>query len=182
MIFTNLTKKWRKKRHDRIYEGPYEDGAARTNIDQSAPKEIISSDLITFSCKYSTLAFVEEDTGLKCGVYYVGASLDKQSVICTVDCSEGIDEGKKRTEVRPLSFLSDIDDIIKKYGVAAHNGCFHQVSALPDFYGVEVEAEYTSGENISCSNNEDVFLPIEFLRELCQAFGVKNTEADAQTR
>ena len=178
MCFKDLIKEWRKKRRDRIYEGPFEDGGTKTNVDLDAPKKIDSSSLSRFSCKYSTLSFLEEDTGLRCGVYYVEASKDNDRVILTVACSEGIDTGARRTEARPLAFLATLDGILKKYDVAAHNGYYSHTNALPDFYGVNVEAEYSSGEILTASDNNEVFLPIEFLRELCIVFGIENAHID----
>ena len=175
MYLIEWFKKMRKRRRDRIYEGPCEDGESKTTVNPNAPKNVQSVDLIYFSCKYSTLAFLEEDSNLKGGVYYLSASLEENgSVIYTVDCSEGIDVGSCRKEAGSIELLKEIDKILKRYDVASHNGYHHSVQALPDFYGVKIEADYSSGEQIYCYDNQDVFLPVEFLRELCNLFGVKN--------
>ena len=45
-MFLNLIKKWRKKRRDRIYEGPCIDGGTRISNDIEAPKEITQDYLV----------------------------------------------------------------------------------------------------------------------------------------
>ena len=176
MCLIKWFKKMRKRRRDRIYEGPYEDGGVIVNDNPQAKKSVESCDLISFYLRYSTLAFLEEDTNLKSGVYCLGACLEKDgsAVSCTVDCSEGIDVGSVRKERRSIEFLSRVDEILKKYGVASRNGYFRNVQGLPDFYGVKVDASYSSGESIYCFDNQEAFLPIELLRELCTLFDVKN--------
>lgn len=176
MCLIKWFKKMRKRRRDRIYEGSYEDGGVIVNDDPQAKKSVESRDLISFYLKYSTLAFLEEDTNLKSGVYCLGACLEKDgsAVSCTVDCSEGIDVGSVRKERRSIEFLSRVDEILKKYDVASRNGYYHNVQGLPDFYGVKVDASYSSGESIYCFDNQEAFLPFELLRELCTLFDVKN--------
>lgn len=169
MSIGEMIKRWRKRRRDRIYEPPYIDGGTKDSYDAHAPKEIASRELKSFSCRFSTLSIPEEDSRIKCGVYAFEASRGENGVTYTFSYRcEG--EGKERTDTCSESILNEIDALLREYSIARLNGSYHSVSALPDFYGSEVDAEYASGETILCYNNEDPFLPTEFMRKLCVLF------------
>ena len=179
MCLKNWFKQRRSRRRARIYEGPSMeiDGGTRIRRDTDAPKEIESRELICFSCRFSALSLMEEDTDLPRGVYDFGAARGEQGVECTVSCSNPKVLDGERKEWRTDGILTEIDALLRKYNVAQHNGNYYKVSGLPDFYGAKVDAEYASGETLDCYNNQDPFLPVELVRELCRLFGIAQ-EAD----
>ena len=174
MCLGKWIKKWRKRRRDRIYEGPSVeiDGGTRIRHDTDAPKVIESRELTRFSCRFSALSLMEEDTQLLRGVYAFSASRGEDGVSCTVDCNNPKVLGGERREVRTEEFLAELEQLVREHNVAQYNGSYYKVSGLPDFYGAWVDAEYASGETLYCYNNQDPFLPAEMIRELCRLFGI----------
>ena len=172
MCLNKWIKRWRKRRRDRIYEGPCVDGGTRIRYDTNAPKEINSRELIRFSCRFSALSLMEEDTQLPRGVYYFGASKGENGVSSTVGCNNPRVLGGERRETRSQELFAELESLLRKYNVAQYNGSYYKVSGLPDFYGAKVDAEYASGETLYCYHNQDPFLPIPFVQELCRLFGL----------
>lgn len=181
MCLLKRYRRWRKRRHDRIYEGPSDDidGGTRISFNEDAPKEIQSRELVSFSCRFSAVSLDENETKLIRGVYNFGASKGADGVSTTVGCNNPrvVPEGERKA-IHSEKFLQTIDALLRKYNVAKHNGYYYKVSGLPDFYGAKVDCEYASGETLYCYNNQDPFLPIEFVHELCRLFGVKQENKD----
>ena len=181
MCLKNWFKQRRSRRRARIYEGPSMeiDGGTRIRRDTDAPKEITSRELIRFSCRFSALSLMEEDTQLPRGVYDFGASKGEGGVSSTVDCNNPKVLGGERRDVRTEEFLAELEQLVREHNVAQYNGQYYKVSGLPDFYGATVDAEYASGETLYCYNNQDPFLPIPFVRELCRLFDLSWEDGDA---
>lgn len=175
MCLCKWFKRWRSRRRARIYEGPSPevDGGTRIRIDKDAPKEINSRELIRFSCRFSSVSIPDEDTRLKYGVYYFGASASEDGVRCTVGCNNPQVLRENRVETRSLEFMAELEALLREYDVAQFNGRYYKVSGLPDFFGSMVDAEYASGETLYCYNNQDPFLPIPLILALCKAFGIE---------
>ena len=167
MCLIKKFKEWRHRRRERIYEGPEMDGGTRIRRDVDAPLEIISRELVKFECTYSALSLIDDDTLLR-GVYTFSASVQGNG--CTVSYGVSTHSGSSVCEPRPAQLLCDIEELIRRYNVSQHNGRYYKVSGLPDFFGASVEAEFASGEYISCYNNQDPFLPAEMIRELWLLF------------
>ena len=176
MCLSKWIKRWRKRRRDRIYEGPSDeiDGGTRIRWDKDAPKEILSKELLRFSCRFSSVSLADGEFGLVQGVYYFSASKGPEGVCCTVGCNNplAVAEGERR-EIRSENFLQSLDELLKKYSAAQYNGHYYKVSGLPDFYGAKLDCEYASGETLYCYNNQDPFLPPEMIAELCRLYGIK---------
>lgn len=174
MCLKNWFKQRRSRRRARIYEGPSMeiDGGTRIRHDTDAPKVIESRELTRFSCRFSALSLMEEDTQLLRGVYDFSASRGEDGVSCTVGCNNPAVLDGERKEWRTDGILAEIDALLRKHNVAQHNGNYYKVSGLPDFYGAKVDAEYASGETLYCYNNQDPFLPVSFVQELCRLFGI----------
>lgn len=174
MCLGKWIKKWRKRRRDRIYEGPSVeiDGGTRIRHDTDAPKVIESRELTRFFCRFSALSLMEEDAQLLRGVYDFSAAKGEDGVSCTVSCSNPAVLGGERKEMRSEAFLAELEMLLRKYNVAQYNGSYYKVSGLPDFYGATVDAAYASGETLYCYNNQDPFLPVDFVQELCRLFGI----------
>lgn len=182
MCLGKWLKQRRSRRRARIFEGPSVevDGGTRIRHDTDAPKEILSRELTRFSCRFSALSFMEEDTQLPQGMYAFDATIEEGGVGCTVGCDHprAVPSGERR-EMRSADFLGELDALLRKYNVAQYNGCYYKVSGLPDFYGATVDAAYASGETLYCYNNQDPFLPFDFVRELCRLFGILTVSEDA---
>ena len=173
-MFLNLIKKWRKKRRDRIYEGPCIDGGTRISNDIDAPKEITSDTLVKLSCRYSTLSLIDE-CEIPVGDYKFTATRENDGAGCTAECIRGSLGGKKISRKLPCEVLDRIAALIKEHGIESLNGRYYKVSGLPDFYGASIDAEYESGETLYCYNNQDPIIPIEFAIELYRIFGMADS-------
>ena len=167
----------RQRRRARIYEGPSPeiDGGTRIRRDTSAPKEIVSEELLRFFCRFSTLSLIDEE-GLLPGVYSFGASKEAEGVVCTADCTNPQVLRGERRDVRTEAFLAELDALLRRYDVARYNGQYYKVSGLPDFFGVTVDAAYASGETLYCYNNQDPFLSPAMVGELCRLYGIGQEE------
>ena len=179
MCLIKRYRKWRKRRRDRIYEGPSVDidGGTRISHDDNAPKEIISRELIRFSCRFSAVSLYENESGLKHGVYKFTASKGTDGVCAKFECTNPkVSADGEHKEIRSEELLYKLDAALRKYNVAQYNGQYYKVSGLPGFYGATVDAEYASGETLYCYNNQDPFLPTELVQELCEIFGIDRTE------
>lgn len=182
MCIRKKYKQWRKRRRDRIYEGPCEDGGTRIRRDTDAPKEILSREPVRFSCRFSALSLQECDTGMIQGVYSFNALKGEGGVMCTVVCNNprAIPE-RERKFTRSDDLMTELDTLLREHDVARYNGSYYKVSGLPDFYGATIDVEYASGETIYCYNNQDPFLPIELIRELCGLFDVPLKDLTSNT-
>ena len=171
MCLIQAFKLWRRRRRDRIYGGPYVDGGTRISKDTDAPKEIRSRELIRFSCSVSMLSMMEEDTGLPCGMYRFTAKREESGAVCGASFGRGCFEKVTQSRCDP-ALLDAVAELLRRYNVAQYNGSYYKVSGLPDFYGAELDADYASGESISCYHNQDQFLPVELLQALCDLFSL----------
>ncbi len=161
------------RRRARIYEGPCEDGGTRIKRDEDAPKEIRSRELLRFSCRFSTLSMLPSDTGLRPGQYSFVAVLEGDGVRGTAEYSApGSGNTEERSAVYPPDFFPKLEALIRQYSLARYNGLYHKVSGLPSFYGSMVDAVYASGETLYSYHNQDPFIPVEMMRELCRLYGL----------
>lgn len=175
MGLIDLYRKWRKRNRDRIYGGPSVDGGVRHSCDTDAPKEIRCRSLIAFSCRFSAVSLGDEEV-LRGGIYTFTAERREDGVYTSAEVRRRVGGGLRTEAVRPFGVFREIDTLMRKYDVAAHNGRFYSVSGLPGFYGASLRATYASGERIDCSNNQDPFLPAAFVRELCDLFDIDPTQ------
>lgn len=164
--------KRRRRRRDRIYEGPYIDGGTRISYDTDAPKEIVSHELKSFYCRYSTLSLIDDTVKPDRGIHHFKAERGEGGESCSISYNCNTANKKTEKEISSVALLEKLDALLIKYNVSKHNGYYYKVSGLPSFYGAAIDAEYVSGETIYCYNNQDPFIPIEFLQELYDLFGL----------
>ncbi|MBR2930541.1 MAG: hypothetical protein IKC32_04860 [Clostridia bacterium] len=177
MCIIKWFKEQKRKRRERIYESPSEDGGVRIRNDCDMPKEILSDVLISFSCKFSTVSLIDEAEGLERGFFSFSAKRT-ESGVCYSCSLRGRDNVEKSEELFTFTMLEELNRLIKEHNVASFNGRSYKVSGLPEFFGAKVEAEYDSGEQIYCYNNQDMFLPIGFICGVCRLFGVGLCDPD----
>ena len=178
MCLLKWARERRRRRRERIYEGPSAeiDGGTRIRRDEDAPREIGSTELVRFHTVFSTVSFMGED-GLPEGFFTLSAERIDGGVCYSASARGGISV-EIREETSSLSLLSELEALIRRENVAAHNGSFYKVSGLGDFYGAEVNAEYASGESIYCYNNQDPFLSINFMHSLIRLFGIEREDSE----
>lgn len=145
---------------------PEEDGYTTTQTDVSAPKSIESTEIISFWCCFSTLAY-EENEDLDAGVYSLDAKLNDGVVSCRYRLS--IDD-TDITFAADASFMQRLQEIVAEYDLAQLNGIYSETKGLPDMYGIDLTVDYASGEWISAYNNEDNLLSFEAMIALNKLF------------
>lgn len=141
------------------------DGGVVHNDNVDAPKTIVSKEIVSFSCEFSTLTLMEE-TELENDVFCLEAALSDGVVTGT--CSSR--EIQKQTFEADASFMKRLQEIAEEYDFAQYNGMQYRVSGLPDQFGAKLNILYESGEQIYASNNQDCFLTLAAMEELFSLF------------
>lgn len=153
------------------------DGGRTDKSDPNAPKTIASTELVSFSCEFSTFALDEEESGLEVGFFTCAAEKKDGGTEGTYRF-RGSDEdsGEKRFAADAL-FLEKLETLVRENGLAQYNGKNVSVAGLPDNFGATISADYASGERIYASDNQDNFLPLDAMRALKTLFESACTEA-----
>ena len=148
---------------------PEIDGGVRHFRDANAPKEINSTEITSFRCKFSTVDIMSEDSPIAGHLFTLYAG-EKEGYCELRDRSKG--EGKK-TFTPDAAFFGKLQQIVSRYAFARHNGQHYLVSGLPPQFGMDLEIRYASGEEIRASNNQSCFLPLEAIEALVALFEQK---------
>lgn len=145
------------------------DGGVRHCQDESLPKEIQSTQITDFYCRFSSMDRVEADTHIAGQVFTLTAT--KESCTCKVR-----DRNRQTISVTFLpgeDFFARLQDIVSRYDMAQENGKHYKVSGLPPDFGIDLEVRYASGEYIRTTNNQSCFLPIKAMEALVALFNQK---------
>lgn len=118
---------------------------------------------------FSTETWVDDEY-FNQGTYHLNAKKDGQTVHVKYDFRTRYGEGEKFEFDADAEFLEMLDEIVKRYNLAQHNGYSYHVSGLPDMCGEELCIDYASGEYISASDNQNGFIQRACLLEICQLF------------
>lgn len=142
------------------------EGGVRHYVDESLPKEIRSTEITYFFCRFSALDRPLEDTTVAGQIFTLTAS--RESGICQVRnrSKDTISE----TFQPDAAFFDRLQDIVSRYEMAQNNGQHYSVSGLPPEFGIELEVRYASGERIHTSNNQSCFLSNAAMEELAALF------------
>ena len=146
-----------------------EDGGVQTRIDKNAPKSIVSENIISFYCEFSTVA-IADDIPIEHGIYTFSARLKDGAVRGEYNMRTRYGEGKQFLFRKDHSFMQKLQRVVKTYDLAKYNGIEYSVSGLPDMYGAKIHIVYASGESIHTSDNQSNFLPIEVMQALLEVF------------
>ncbi len=146
------------------------DGGVVKRYWTDAPKAIQSTEIKTFHCEISLTAVYETD-GLGHRVYTLDAVLKDGEVLVKYDWRERGGESDKAEYKADADFMVRLQEIVKTYDFAKHNGYFHTVSGLPDMYGESLDIVYESGERIHVHDNQNGFLSLEAEKALIMLFG-----------
>ena len=142
------------------------DGGVQHCNDTDAPKTIISTEIVSFSCQFSaySLSFDSSPVAGRYHTFYAA-------------------EGKGRYEARgggtvyeafeftpDGDFFAALQQLVAKYDLAQYNGKSYTVSGLPPDYGAKLNIRYGSGESIYASNNQSCFLSVEAMEAFTELF------------
>ncbi len=145
------------------------DGGVRINNDFDAPKTIASTQIVSFSCEFSTLTLMEEST-LGNDVFSLEATLDGDAVTVRFESRRT----EKQTCAADEDFMHQLQQIVTRYDLAQYNGMDYFVSGLPDPFGARLQVTYDSDEVIYASDNQECFLPLAAMEELWELFSGQN--------
>ena len=146
-----------------------EDGGVQKRIDKNAPKSIVSENIITFECVFSTVALADE-IPMEYGVYTLSARLRDGAVRGEYKMRTRHGAGEQFLFRKSHSFMRKLQHVVKTYDFAKYNGIEYSVSGLPDMYGARMHVVYASGESIYASDNQNNFLPVEAMQCLLEVF------------
>ncbi|MBQ9632926.1 MAG: hypothetical protein IJV04_08465, partial [Lachnospiraceae bacterium] len=161
------------KRDTKLEEEPI-DGGVTDASDPQAPRSIQSSELISFSCWFSTLPM--EDSPLGSKLFDLEAKLAGDQVQGQYRVSETMGSWQEQSFEADASFMEELNGILDSFDAAGYNGLSHHTAGIPEEYGAVLEAEYASGESIFASDNEDNFLSYGLMDALDKLFA--RTAAD----
>ena len=152
------------------------DGGTRHYLDEDAPKTIESTQIVSFSCEFSTTNLSMNSSPIAGRYYTLYAGEDGGNY----EARGGGTVYGQRIFTPDKAFFEALQAIVTRYDFAQHNGQFYKVSGLPPDYGVKLDIQYASGESIRASNNQDCFLSLEAMEELISLFGPDESEQQEQ--
>jgi len=147
-----------------------EDGGIRDNTDHDAPTVIDSEEITSFSCTFSTIAYLEEDLRMENGIYHLEAALTDGTVQGSYRFTTREGEETSLSFQAETTFLNELQKIVREYDLAQYNGHSVFVNGLPNEYGASLQIGYASGESVYADDNQDCFLPIPAMEQLHQLF------------
>lgn len=142
------------------------DGGVRHYENTNAPKTITSTQIVYFSCEFSTTNLAPDSSPVAGRYYTLYAAQDGGSY----EARGGGDIYGERKFTPDVAFYAALQQIVAQYDFAQHNGQFYTVSGLPPDLGAKLEIQYASGESICSSNNQSCFLPLEAMEKLVELF------------
>lgn len=140
------------------------DGGVRHYVDTDAPKEIQSTEIVYFHCKFSTTDLCPEDSPVAGNIFTLHADTDGGY------CRMRYPSEKEISFTPDKAFFRQLQEIVSRHDFAQHNGQHYTVSGLPPDIGIDLQIRYASGETICASNNQDCFLPLTAMEELVELF------------
>lgn len=153
-----------RKKHTRE-----EDGGIQKRIHRDVPKTIVSEQIISFKCEFSTVA-IADDIPIEHGVYTLCARLKDGAVRGEYKMRTRYGKCEQFIFHNSHRFMKDLQSIVSAHEFAKYNGIEYRVSGLPDMYGAKIHIVYASGESIYSSDNQSNFLPKEAMTELVKLF------------
>ena len=146
------------------------DGSVVKRYWADTPKVIESQEIVSFHCEISLIAACDaDDIGHR--VYKLDAAVKDGEVLVKYDWRERGGERDKAEYKADADFMVRLQEIVKAYDFAKHNGYYHTVSGLPDMYGEILDIVYAGGERIYVHDNQSSFLPYEAEKALVFLFG-----------
>ncbi|MDO4845391.1 MAG: hypothetical protein Q3977_02145 [Oscillospiraceae bacterium] len=153
------------------------DGGRTDKSDPNAPKTIASTELVSFSCEFSTFALDEEESGLEVGFFTCAAEKKDGKTEGTYRFRGSDEDSGEKRFAADASFLQKLETLVRENGLAQYNGKNAFVAGLPDNFGATLSVDYASGERIYASDNQDNFLPLDAMRALQALFESACTDA-----
>ncbi|MBE6936733.1 MAG: hypothetical protein E7458_09645 [Ruminococcaceae bacterium] len=150
------------------------DGGQVHHLDEDAPKEIESTEIVAFSCEFSTTDIPMNESPVA-GRYYTlyagedGGRFEERA---------GGDIFAEHDFTPDAAFFDRLQQIVSAYDLARYNGAFTSVAGLPPDLGAKLSIRYASGESIRAADNQDSFLPLEAMEDLVALFHPNTSEQE----
>ena len=155
-------------KHKPVLEEPICGGVTRY-VNEDAPKEIKSTDIVRFSCEVSLVTFVGEEDLSGCN-YKFEAVVKDGAVNGVFEWYDRYGESENKPFSASASFMDDLYRIVSKYDYAKFNGEIYTVAGLPQMYGAKIDIDFASGEKVYSYDNQGNFLPLDSVKELVCLF------------
>lgn len=170
VVLAALCRRYRHQKEEKVRDG----GVSRHTTGTDAPKTVRSSEITDFECRFSLFAIPEEDLDegmvLKNADYLLKAKRGDNGVQGLFRWVDRFGNGEDFPFLTESSFMEELQKITAKHNLAKHNGYFHEVQGLPDFYGASLYIRYASGEVVAANDNQDNFLSVETMSDLATLF------------
>ena len=155
-----------------ISDVPEEDGGiVMLSSGKDAPKVIVSTEIVSFDCELSFYnAVFDGECNLEGKLYKISAVLQDEKVKVKTNWHDRFGNGKKDEFEADISLMIKLEEITKMYDLAQYNGYCHHISGLPEMYGEYININYSSGEKIYASDNQDGFLPLDAAKDILLLF------------
>jgi len=142
-------------------------GGKTDNTDPNAPKVINSSEMLSFSCAFSTAERLKTET---LGRYYftLEAVLRNGTVTGSYQriVKSSPDETVSGSFEADAAFMAELQAVVAEGDLAKYNGLSIRVGGLPPRLGCSLHITYASGEEINAQNNQTNFLALEEMTAL----------------
>ena len=150
------------------------DGGQTHYIVEDAPKVIESTEIVTFSCEFSTTHMPLNESAVA-GRYYTLYAGENSG---RFQARAGGHVYAERSFTPDDAFFEQLQQIVSEYDFAQHNGEYYTVAGLPSDLGASLDILYASGESISTSDNQSTFLPLEAMEALVTLFDPNYTRQE----
>jgi len=142
-------------------------GGTSDYSDPDAPKSIGCANISSFRLNvFLQSVAIPEGSILTARSYSLSAAEGNGAVSC-VRMSAACPE---ETFTAEAGFLSELQSIVTRYDLAQFNGHHRETHGLPEDFGAHLKVSYTSGESISASDNQNMFLPLGAVEDLVRLF------------
>ena len=153
-----------RRNHDDI------DGGTHIKRNENLPKTIQSTEITNFEVEFSLTCFIDSNDPDKDwnGHFLLSCKLQDGKVCCRYCHTKRYEGNLDFTFEAQPDFLTELEKIVREEDIAKFNGYSSITSGLPDMFGSSVSVDYASGEYIYTCDNQDIHLPLTFLRK-CKA-------------
>ena len=150
-------------------------GGTDATQDDSAPKTILSDDLILFDVTSSLSSYSIPEADPRKRLVYLSAFAapangDTFLVLESAFGDRRFDGTQTSVALVKGNVLPELDRLVKECDLAKNNGYHSKTHGLPENFGGRVTVNYGSGERISYSDNQHPILPYETAARIYAAF------------
>ena len=138
-------------------------GGTDATLDKSAPKEIKSDDILIFNV-FSALGHGD--------ISFISAFAAKyvESSFLFIETGDRFRKITKSCALIAENISPALNGLVKEYNISKDNGYHSTTHGLPENFGGSVIIKYSSGEEISFSDNQSPVITADFAKDIIDLF------------